>query len=276
MKSAEQQRALESAIETARTVGVLLRKNLNSRKKINSSEQHDVKLELDVRSQQIITRNLLRTFPDISVLGEEGVSGDQSSDRRWVVDPIDGTVNFTYGIPHCCISIALQERREKIQKLKRPTVPDDAYETLAGVVYDPFADEMWTGMLGGPARLNGRVIQVNRRVRLDEAMISLGFAKSRESLATMLPRFNALIPKVRKIRLMGAAALAIVYVAGGRFDAYWESGLRLWDIAAAGLIVECAGGEFWREPLPGDHVYHLMANNGVIRKKLEKASRAGS
>jgi myo-inositol-1(or 4)-monophosphatase len=92
----------------------------------------------------------------------------------------------------------------------------------------------------------------------------------------MLPRFNALIPKVRKIRLMGAAALAIVYVAGGRFDAYWECGLRLWDIAAAGLIVECAGGEFWCEPLPGDHVYHLMANNGLIRKKLEQAAGSRS
>jgi myo-inositol-1(or 4)-monophosphatase len=276
MKSAEQKRALESAIETARTVGVLLRKNLNSSKKINSSEQHDVKLELDVRSQKIITQSLFQQFPDISVLGEEGVSGDQSSVRRWVVDPIDGTVNFTYGIPHCCISIALQERREMTPRLNRPIVPDDAYETLAGVVYDPFSDEMWTAARGGPARLNGRVIKVSRRVRLEEAMVSVGFAKSSDSLATMLPRFNALIPKVRKIRLMGAAALAIVYVAGGRFDAYWECGLRLWDIAAAGLIVECAGGEFWREPLPGDHVYHLMANNGLIRKKLERAARTGS
>src|SRR5204863_2526291 len=102
MKPVEQKSALDCAIEAARTVGVLLRKNLKAEKRVNHSEQHDIKLELDVRSQQIITRSLFRKFPDISLLGEEGLSGNQSSDRRWVVDPIDGTVNFTYGIPHCC------------------------------------------------------------------------------------------------------------------------------------------------------------------------------
>ena len=89
----------------------------------------------------------------------------------------------------------------------------------------------------------------------------------------MLPSFNELVPRVRKIRIMGAAALAMVYVAGGRFDAYIEAGVRLWDIAAGGLILECAGGEFWRRQLPGEHAYSVVANNGRLRRKLQRVLR---
>ena len=121
-----------------------------------------------------------------------------------------------------------------------PAHPDARYETVAGLVYDPFCDELWTALRGRPARLNGKIIRVSRRKNLDEAIISLGFAKNPASLQEMLPVFNRLVHQVRKIRIMGAAALALAYVAGGRFDAYLETGLRLWDIAAGGLIVECA------------------------------------
>jgi len=117
------------------------------------------------------------------------------------------------------------------------------------VVYDPFSDELWTARRGEPARLNGRVIRVSRRKRLAEAIVAMGFAKEPSTLEKMLPVFNGLIRRVRKIRIMGAAALALVYVASGRMDAYVEYGLRLWDIAAGGLIVECAGGSFWSRPV---------------------------
>ena len=137
-----------------------------------------------------------------------------------------------------------------------------------GVVYDPFCDELWTAIRGRPAYLNGKSIRVSQRSRLDETIISIGFAKNRTTLNQMLPVLNRLVHRVRKIRVMGAAALALTYVASGRMDAYVEAGIRLWDIAAGGLILECAGGDFWHEPMPGKHKFRIMANNGLLRDKL--------
>ena len=114
------------------------------------------------------------------------------------------------------------------------------------------------------------IIRVSQRPKLNEAIVSLGFAKQRHTLEKVLPTFNRLIHRVRKVRIMGAAALALVYVATGRMDAYVEYGLRLWDIAAGGLIIECAGGEFWNEPVAGEHAYRILANNGLLRKQLER------
>lgn len=239
-----------------------MRQNLRRPKKINSATLHDIKLELDVRSQKLIERKLRSGFPTVAILGEEGVSANSEAEARWVVDPIDGTVNFNYGIPHACVSIALQVRRDS-------KLAESGYESVVGVVYDPFADELWTAIRGQAAKLNGRVICVSANKDLREAIVSIGFAKTRASLETTLPYFNRLVRRVRKVRLMGAAALALTYVATGRFDAYIERGIRLWDIAAGGLIVECAGGEFWREPIPGKYAYTMIATNGRLRKKLQ-------
>jgi myo-inositol-1(or 4)-monophosphatase len=255
--------AQDTAVPAARAVGALLRRHLPARKRTKVVTQHDIKLELDVRCQKLIERALLAAYPRSALLGEEGVAGQAGADWRWVVDPIDGTVNFTYGIPHACVSIALQQRTAK---------PDastyaDGYQTLVGVVYDPFCDELWTAARGQPARLNGRIIHVSRRRRLREAIISIGFAKTRESLEATLPYFVELVHRVRKLRVMGSAALALTYVASGRFDAYIERGIRLWDIAAGGLIVECAGGQFWRQAA-GDQAYRMIASNGLLRRYL--------
>jgi myo-inositol-1(or 4)-monophosphatase len=253
-----------SAITAARAVGELMRRHLHAAKRANSVTQHDIKLELDVRSQRLIQKTLRSGFPDVALLGEEGIVGDENAELRWVVDPIDGTVNFAYTIPHACVSIALQRRAAK----PGPSVYQDGYETVVGVVYDPFCNEMWTAELGGPARLNGKVVAVSRRAKLEEAIVSIGFAKSRESLKATLPYFNKLVYRVRKVRMMGAAALALTYVGTGRFDAYIERGIRIWDIAAGGLIVECAGGEFWRQAVDTNHTYRMVAGNGLLRRKL--------
>ena len=273
MKSSSTQQTLKAAVTAARAAGKMMRDNLRAVKKINEATQHDIKLELDVRCQKRIEAILRRAFPEVSILGEEGVLGDQQSEYRWVVDPIDGTVNFTYGIPHACVSIALQRRRTETQKSGgrgQPPHPDAPYQTIVGVVYDPFCDELWTAVRGQAARLNGTIIRVSQRPKLNEAIVSLGFAKQRYTLEKVLPTFNRLIHRVRKVRIMGAAALALVYVATGRMDAYVEYGLRLWDIAAGGLIIECAGGEFWNEPVAGEHAYRILANNGLLRKQLER------
>jgi len=257
-------KALATAVAAAHRAGEVMRKNLRLTKKVNEAHQHDIKLELDVRCQKLIEKTVRAEFPRIAILGEEGIVGDPRSQDRWVVDPIDGTVNFTYGIPHACVSIALQH------KTREPDAqdPDAAFQTILGVVYDPFTDELYTAIEGESAKLNGKPISVSNRTRLDEAIVSVGFAKSTASLDLMLPEFNSLVHKVRKIRIMGAAALAMVYVAAGRFDAYVESGIRLWDIAAGGLILECAGGDFWNESIDANHTYKILANNGKLRKKL--------
>jgi len=258
------QAAQLSAVRAAQAVGQLMRRHLHAHKRANVVTQHDIKLELDVRSQQLIEKSLRIRFPEVSLLGEEGIVGDPNAQYRWVVDPIDGTVNFAYTIPHACVSIALQRRASK----RAGSVYEDGYETLVGVVYDPFCAELWTGIVGGPARLNGKAVRVSQRRRLDEAIVSIGFAKSKESLAATLPYFNKLVYRVRKVRMMGAAALALTYVASGRFDGYIERGIRIWDIAAGGLIVECAGGEFWRKAADSDHTYRMVCSNGLLRRAL--------
>ena len=264
VKQMNLKQAQAAAVQAAQSVGALMRRNLHASKRANSVTQHDIKLELDVRSQKLIERSLRRTFPQVAVLGEEGVAGKADAEYRWVVDPIDGTVNFAYGIPHACVSIALQQRAQT------PGIAEyeDGYQTLVGVVYDPFCDELWTAIRGQAARLNGKIIRVSKRRKLREAIVSIGFAKTREDLEATLPYFIDLVHQVRNLRIMGSAALALAYVASGRFDAYIERGLRLWDIAAGGLIVECAGGEFWQEPIPGKHAYRMIASNGLIRRQL--------
>lgn len=261
MKLSEQKKALKASVEAAQAVGKLMRQNLRAQKKIDSQSQHDIKLQLDVRSQKLIEKQLTTKFPEISVLGEEGDSGDNQSNYRWVVDPIDGTVNFTYTIPHACVSIALQEKK------------GTRYETTVGVVYDPFCDELWTAIRGQPAFLNGKKIEVSKRKNLDQCIVSIGFAKSKETMEKTLPYFNKMLPQIRKVRMMGAAALALTYVASGRFDAYIESGIQLWDIAAGGLIVECAGGEFWNQELDVPNKFKILANNGLLRGQLEKIGK---
>jgi myo-inositol-1(or 4)-monophosphatase len=270
MNRSELKHALGAAVEAARAAGGLMRKNFHSTKRINEEHQHDIKLELDVRCQQLIQSTLRRAFPDVALLGEEGVAGDPEAGARWVVDPIDGTVNFAYGIPHAAASIALQRRRKP--KEITDSHPDSAYETQVGVVYDPFCDELWTAIRGEPARLNGRRIRASRRSDLKQAIISVGFAKQAESIQRMLPTMEYLVHRVRKIRIMGSAALSIVYVASARFDAYVETGIRLWDIAAGGLILECAQGDFWHRPLRGEHAYEINASNGLLRRHLARRS----
>ena len=124
--------------------------------------------------------------PEVALLGEEGIVGNAESDCRWVVDPIDGTVNFTYGIPHACVSIALQERAASASQVDY----EDGYRTVVGVVYDPFCDELWTAIRCQPTRLNGKIIRVSKRTKLADSVVSIGFAKNRANLERALPVFR--------------------------------------------------------------------------------------
>jgi len=259
MNKSELRKALAAATKAAFAAGKLMRKNLREPKVVNAKTSHDIKLELDVRCQKLIEKILRSAFPKIALLGEEGDSGATNEALRWVVDPIDGTVNFAYGIPHACVSIALQRQSKA-----------GDYDTVVGVVHDPFTDETWTAIRGERTKLNGHVTTVSSRKELKECIVCVGFAKSRHSLERALPHFVWMARRVRKMRMMGAAALGLAYVASGRFDAYVERGVSLWDIAAGGLLIECAGGKVWTQPVPGTEKIRMVASNRAIHGKLPR------
>lgn len=247
-------------MKAARAAGKVMRDNWHKPKRVKLDDIHDIKLELDVRCQKLIERILRAAFPKIPLLGEEGDSGDVQAECRWVVDPIDGTVNYFYGMPHAAVSIALQ-----VQSLKSKV---QSHESVVAVIYDPFTDEIWTTIRSEPTRLNGNIVRASKRTKLEDCVIALGFSKNRENMNKSLPHLNRLARRVKKIRVMGSAALELAYVASGRLDAYIERTINLWDVAAGQLLVENAGGEFYALPAP-DCKMRMCASNGKLRKKLQ-------
>jgi myo-inositol-1(or 4)-monophosphatase len=245
---------LDLCATTAREAGEVLMKQFGAPHEVNEFHAHDIKLALDVETQELIESRILEAFPEHSILGEEGNRGDANSEYRWVIDPIDGTVNFFYGIPHFCISIALQ-RNEK---------------TIAGVIFDPTRNELWEAADGVPTRLNGRETRVSPRTQLCDAVLSVGLAKSKASIGMGFSYMEKYVKKARKCRLMGSAALDLAYVACGRLDAYIESSVSLWDVAAGQILVENAGGVFTMTPHPDESgKISVRAWNGTLDLEVE-------
>lgn len=248
---------LDAAEHAARAAGDLLRENFRPQKhsglRVTSAEAHDIKLEIDVRAQELITRSLLKEFPQHALYGEEGIVGDQASEHQWIVDPLDGTVNFYYRIPHFCVSIALRFKSE----------------IMVGVIYDPIRDEMWCGQKGEKPRLNGQHFRVSERTELADAVISVGLSKTGVLIESNVPMLHQMIHRARKCRVLGSAALDMAYVACGRLDAYIEQGISLWDIAAGWILIETAGGTVDLRPRKDmKDKYSIIASNGVIDLKL--------
>jgi myo-inositol-1(or 4)-monophosphatase len=279
MKTVSLNKALAVAVRAARAAGKVMLDNWHKPKRVKLDDAHDIKLELDVRCQKLIEKILRAAFPEIPLLGEEGDSGDVTAEYRWVVDPIDGTVNYFYGMPHAAVSIALQKRDECCvmrEKTKSHAAGNHAsrithHVSVVGVIYGPFTDEIWTTVRGGPTRLNGKIVRVSNRSKLEDAVIAMGFSKSRDNIEKSLPHLNRLARRVKKIRIMGSAALELAYVASGRLDAYIERTINLWDVAAGSLLVENAGGEFHVLPAPNGRL-RMCASNGRLRKKLQIGS----
>lgn len=237
------------AVSAAREAGELLRANFGQPLEVSAFEAHDIKLELDVRSQELITRRILDQFPDHAIYGEEGIAGNQASDHQWIVDPIDGTVNFFYGIPHFCISIALRHREE----------------IIAGVIYDPMRHELWRVAQDEPATMNGKRCAVSQRANIADAIVSVGFAKSKKTIDAGLPVLEQMVFRARKCRMLGSAALDMAYVATGRLDAYIEQVVSLWDIAAGKMLVESAGGTvIMKERTDIPNKFSISASSGLL------------
>lgn len=217
---------LDTATRAAQEAGELLRRNFGTKLDVADFLAHDIKLDLDVRSQELITKIILGAFPGHAIHGEEGIAGNQESEYQWIVDPIDGTVNYFYSIPHFCVSIALRR----------------AGKIITGVILDPMRNELWTADEVGPAFLNGVPCSVSKRDKLSDAMLSVGFSKTKVTIDSGLPLLEKMVHRARKCRLMGSAALDMAYVSCGRLDAYIEQAVSWWDIAAGKILVEKAGG----------------------------------
>ncbi|HEV3409115.1 MAG TPA: inositol monophosphatase family protein [Chthoniobacterales bacterium] len=240
---------LETAIRAARAAGQLLRENFHQPLRVNEVAAHDIKLEIDVRTQQLITELLLQDFPQHALYGEEGIVGDQTAEYQWIVDPLDGTVNYYYGIPHFCTSIALRR----------------GDEIIVGVIYDPVREELWAGRSDETPTLNGRAFRVSPRTKLAEAILSVGLSKTDATASDALPVLQQMVHRARKCRLLGSAALDMAYVACGRLDAFIEPGVSLWDIAAGKVLVEGAGGRVELRPRADmKNKYGVIASNGLL------------
>ena len=243
---------LETATEAARRAGVLIKENFGSALTVNEMQRHDIKLEMDVRSQDLITQFILARHPDHLILGEEGNANiGGNGDVEWIIDPIDGTVNYFFSIPHFCVSISARRRGTD--------------HLLVGVIYDPMLDEIWQVAEGVPAMLNGQPIKVSTRAAMSEAVVTVGFSKTKESLDAGFQRYQKIAYEVRKTRMLGSAALAMAYIACGRLDAYVEEQISLWDIAAGQMLIESAGGKVILRPGKGkEGTMFICAWNGQI------------
>jgi myo-inositol-1(or 4)-monophosphatase len=217
---------IELATAVAHEAGAGLREAFGRSVEISAkSTPTDLVSEADVATERLIRERLAAARPDDAIMGEEGDDRAGTSGLRWVVDPLDGTVNFLFGIPQWCVSIACED--------------DDG--ALAGVVYDPMRDETWAATRDGGATLNGVPVRASGRGELATALVATGFgyaADVRESQARVVAR---LLPRVRDVRRLGAAALDLAWAAAGRVDAYYERGVKHWDVAAGALICARAG-----------------------------------
>src|ERR1700710_1234296 len=204
--------------------------------------------QADLRAEQTLKEELTKARPGYSFLMEEsGASGSENWTWRWIVDPLDGTTNFLHGMPHWAISIGLERR-----------LPDGTSELAAGLVYAPATDEMFWAEKGTGAYLNERRLRVSARRDMTEAVFATG-VPFRAVSAVRRNAFSrtmiSLMPQVAGIRRFGAAALDLAWVAAGRFDGFWELGLKPWDMAAGLLIVREAGG-YVTDPHGGDARAH--------------------
>ncbi|HEU4542399.1 MAG TPA: inositol monophosphatase family protein [Jiangellaceae bacterium] len=217
------------AVETAREAGELIRgrRDAVNRMAISATKTTptDVVTESDTAAEALIRERLLAARPEDAILGEEGGSSHGGSGVRWLVDPIDGTVNYLYGIPQYAVSIAAQR----------------AGDTVAGVVHNPVSGETWTATRGGGAYLDGRRIRESGCDRLELALVATGFGYDAGRRARQAAILQQILPSVRDIRRAGAASLDLCAVAMGRVDGYYERGLGPWDLAAGALVAEEAG-----------------------------------
>ena len=255
-KGINSQDLLQCAADAARQAGGHVLQNIGRRREVFKSFRHDVKLQLDLEAQAQAESAIRARFPDHALLGEEDEEGkvQARSPFRWIIDPIDGTVNFSHGFPVWCCSIAVQFENQ----------------TVAGVVFAPEMNELYHATWDGPACCNRREIRVSDVDALATAMVFTGLDKKADARHAPFSLFTRIAEAVQRPRIIGSAALDLCHVAAGHGDGYFESGIYIWDIAAAGLIVERAGGRTETLAHKENHRMAYMATNGRIHDEFKK------
>ena len=244
------------AVDAARAAGELLRDALPRTRQVSfKGTVTNLVTEMDGRAEALVVDALTNAFPDDGILGEEGTSRPGRSGRRWIIDPLDGTTNYAHGLPIFSVGIGLEDRG-----------------TIAlGVVYDPMRDELFVGERGAGATLNGARMSVSATDDLGTSLLVTGFPYDiRTNPDNNLNEYAAFSVRARAVRRLGSALLDIAYVAAGRFEGFWELTLSPWDVAAAGILVEEAGGrvtDLLGAPVDIDHP-KIVVSNGRIHDAM--------
>ena len=249
---------LNFAIQTARDAGSILADRLGRALQVSNKGDIDLVTEADLASERLIIDRIKSHYPRHSILAEESGDGEgvasDLSEWKWIIDPLDGTTNYAHGYPCFCVSIAL-ERAGSIE---------------IGVVYDPTRDEMFAAERGQGATLNERRIRVSTIDDLNSAMLCTGFPYNVRERPNFARDFANFTMEAQAVRRDGSAAIDLAYLACGRFDGFWEDGLKAWDVAAGMLLIEEAGGritDFAGAPLD-IYTPKVLASNGLIHNAM--------
>lgn len=240
---------LDIAITAAKQAGDALAARDENWDQVNSAPGKDVKLEADLNAESIILKHLSENT-DIQILSEEaGWVNAKQNELAWVVDPLDGTYNYLRDFPISCVSIAMVEGDKRI----------------LGVIYDFNRDEMFSGIVGSGATLNGNKISVSNISTIGDAVLMTGFPVRRDFSQAAMAEFAGDLGAWKKVRMIGSAALSLAYVAAGRADVYREENTMPWDVAAGCALIEAAGGLVTIEGNKKDGPINVVAGNGVLK-----------
>jgi myo-inositol-1(or 4)-monophosphatase len=243
----------------AREAGKLLMEYFHQHLKIEYKGEADLITAADRAAEKLIRERIAQKWPEHDILGEEQGLNDRGSEYRWYVDPLDGTTNFAHGFPVFCVSMALEQRRSGEQARR-----------VAGVIYDPTRDELFSAGQGSGAYLNGEPIHVSKTPALKESLVATGFPSRKRHKNPNIYFYHQITLHSHGVRRAGSAALDLCSVAAGRFDGFWEFNLNPWDTAAGVLIIEEAGGKVSRfDGSPFElNSRETVASNGLIHNEL--------
>ncbi len=251
------------AAAIAREAGARLREFFAQGVETEYKGDVDLVTVADRTVEKLIRTRLSEVFPEHGIYGEEGTRERLEGQFRWYVDPLDGTTNFAHGFPQFCVSMGLEHRPAGIW-------PEEDGTLVAGVVYDPTRDELFTAERGRGAKLNGRPIHVSRAKDLSESLLATGFPSRKRHASPNIHFYQEFTLRSHGVRRAGSAALDLAYVAAGRLDAFWEFNLNPWDTAGGILLVTEAGGRvssFAGDPYRLDS-REILASNGLIHGEL--------
>ena len=247
---------IELAIRAAREAGAILQDFAARGFRIEHKGRINLVTEADLASERHIKELIASHYPTHKILAEEsGASGHTSDEYTWIIDPLDGTTNFSHGYPCYAVSIGIEHKGQSV----------------AGVIYDPSRDEMFAAERGAGATLNGEKIRVSEIDSLERALLVSGFPYDvRERMNDYLPAWEAFLNHAQAVRRLGAAAVDMACVACGRMEGFWEKGLSAWDVAAGWVIIEEAGGRVTK--LDGssfdNHSASLLCTNGKVHDEM--------